>query len=210
VIGLLAALLAAPLPPVQLHRTDTQRAGSPPFDLAPNDLHGVELSRCRVEETLPMGAGIAEKRRCTGHLDAETAQRRCKDAARSNALPQDVTPESCLADYQRGRFLFRGEMKEIVVARRRDLSAVAAFVILEGDLLAMFQPVGDAVLVGITGADRVHYAVVSVHGVLRAPPLGDEAVDVDVSRGRIHVTGKARAMQVDLVPENGRLRVEKK
>jgi len=83
--------------------------------------------------------------------------------------------------------------------------------ILEGDILANFQPVGDAILVGVGGGgDRVHYAVVSSRGVLRAPPLGDEAVEVEVARGRIRVIGKARAMQVDLIPQNGQLRVEKK
>jgi hypothetical protein len=35
-------------------------------------------------------------------------------------------------------------------------------------------------------------------------------VDVAATRGRIRVTGKARAMQVDLIPQNGTLRVEKK
>jgi hypothetical protein len=210
VIGLLAAIWASALPPVQLHRTDTQRAGSVPFDLAPDELREAEIADCRVEETLPMGAGVAEKRRCQGRLDAETAQKRCKQAARHNALPPDVTPESCLTDYQRGAFLFRGELKEVIIARRRDRSPILAFDIREGDVLSTFSAVGDAVLVGVGGGSRVRYAVISTRGLLRAPPLGDEAVDVEVSRGRIRVTGKARAMQVDLVPENGRLRVEKK
>jgi len=126
-------------------------------------------------------------------------------------LPQGVTADSCLTEYQRGRFLFAGELREVIVARRRDGTRVAAFEILEGDILANFQPVGDAILVGVGGGgDRVHYAVVSSRGVLRAPPLGDEAVEVEVARGRIRVIGKARAMQVDLIPQNGQLRVEKK
>src|SRR5207244_1918086 len=81
--------------------------------------------------------------------------------------------------------------------------------VLEGDLLGTFQPVGDAVLVGVSVGDRVAFAVVSSHGILKAPPLGKEAVDVDVAHGRIRVTGKAHAMQVYLVPQNGQLRVEK-
>jgi len=213
---ILIAFLAAspprqkPLAPVELHRTETEREGSAPFDLAPNDLRGAEIKGCLVEETIPMGGGIAEKRRCPGRLDAENARRRCKDAARHNSLPSGVTAESCLAEYQRGRFLFAGELREVIVARRRDGTRVATFEILEGDVLANFQPVGDAILVGVGGGDRVHYAVVSWRGVLRAPPLGDEAVEVEVARGRIRVIGKARAMQVDLIPQNGQLRVEKK
>ena len=209
-IALLALLLAAPIPPVQLKRTETQREGSAPFDLVPNEMRGAEIDTCRVEETLPMGGGTAEKRSCPPRLDADTARRRCKDSARHNSLPQGVTPQSCLSDYQSGKFLFSGELKEVIVARRRDGARVAAFEILEGDVLATFQPVGDAVLVGVGGGDRVHYAVISARGVLRAPPLGDEAVEVEVAHGRIRVTGKARAMQVDLIPKNGQLRVERK
>src|SRR5947207_2182842 len=143
----LAFLVAAParqkpIAPVQLHRTETEREGSAPFDLAPNELRGSEISSCRVEETIPMGGGIAEKRTCPGRLDADTARRRCKDAARHNSLPQGVTSDSCLTDYQRGRFLFPGELREVVVARRRDGTRVAAFEVLEGDVLANFQPVG--------------------------------------------------------------------
>ncbi len=201
-------ILASAVPPVQLHRTETDRAGSPPFDLVPNPLRESEIAACRLEETIPMGAGIAEKRTCPGRLDAESLRRRCKDADRHNALPQGTTADSCAADYQRGRFLFAGELKEVIVARRRDGRRVAAFEILEGDLLATFSPVGDAVLIGVGGGERVHYAVVSARGLLRAPPLGDEALEVEVAHGRIRVTGKARAMQVDLVPQNGELRVE--
>lgn len=209
-IALLALLLTAPVPPVQLRQTETQREGSAPFDLAPTDLRRAEIDSCRVEETLAMGGGTAEMRSCPPRLDAETARGRCKDSAQQNSLPQGVTPESCLADYQRGKFLFRGELKEVIVARRRDGARVAVFKVLEGDVLATFQPVGDAVLVGVGGGDHVRYAVISARGVLRAPPLGDEAVEVEVAHGRIRVTGKARAMQVDLIPHNGRLRVERK
>lgn len=209
-IVLLALLLAAPRPakktvkPLELHRTQTGRAGSPPFDLEPSEL-SPEVAQCRVEETLPMGRGTAEKRRCDGMLDVETATDRCKDASRHDALPQGVTKESCLADYQHGKFLFPGEVREVIIARRRDGKTVATFQVLQGDLLATFQPVGDAVLIGVTVGDRVSYAVVSSHGILKAPRLGEEAVDVDVSRGRIRVTGKSRALHVELVPQNGKL-----
>jgi len=206
-IILVALSLAAGVPPVKLHRTETARAGSPPFDLVPNQLSNEEVAACRVEETIGMGSGVAEKRSCPPRLDVETARRRCK----SSALPRGVTAQSCLDDYQHGKFFFPGEIKEVIVARRRDGTRVAAFEILEGDLLATFQPVGDAVLVGVGGGgDRVRYAVISGRGLLKAPPLGDEAVDVEVAHGRIRVTGKARAMQVDLIPQNGELRVEKR
>ncbi len=216
-IHLLAALVLAspaskkpkPVKPVELQRTETERAGSPPFDLVQSEVSPADLERCRVEETLPMGPGTAQKLSCGGTLDAEGAQRRCKDLDKRDQLPRDVTAKSCVADYQAGKFLFPGELKEIIVARRRDGKLVAAFQILSGDLLATFQPVGDAVLVGVTGGDRVQFAVVSSKGILKAPPLGDEAVDVEVARGRIRVTGKARAMQVDLVPHDGELKVER-
>ena len=194
--------------PVELERTQTERAGSPPFDLVPSGLTA-DLHKCRVEETLPMGSGTAEKRACNGMLDEVAAAERCKDAARHDGLPQGVTKESCLDDYLHGKFLFPGEVREVVIARRRDGKAVATFQVLQGDLLATFQPVGGAVLVGISVGERVAFAVVSSQGILKAPPLGDEAVDVEVVHGRIRVTGKARAMQVDLVPSNGVLKVEK-
>lgn len=199
-------LLATAVPPVQLHQTQTDRAGSPPFDLVTSPLRESEIAACRLEETVPMGGGTAEKRTCPGRLEGEPLRLRCKEAARHDQLPRGATAESCAADYQRGRFLFAGERKEIVVARRRDGKRVAAFEILEGDLLATFSPVGDAVLIGVGGGERVRYAVVSSRGLLRAPPLGDEAVEVSVAHGRIRVTGKARAMQVDLVPQNGALK----
>ncbi len=208
-IALVLALVAASIPPVQLRRTETQRAGSPPFDLVPDDTRAEEIESCRVEETLPMGSGTAEKRSCPGRLDPDSVRRRCQDASRHNALPQGVTPESCAEEYRRGRFLFAGELKEVIVARRHDGGRVAAFEILEGDLLAAFQHVGDAVLIGIGGGDRVRYAVIGTRGLLRAPRLEDEPVDVEVAGGRIRVTRKGRA-PVDLVPRDGVLQVEKK
>jgi len=86
VIALLALLVAVPvaasakkaakpIKPVELHRTQTEREGSPPFDLVPSQVRA-DLEKCRVEETLPMGRGTAEKRRCGGMLDAEAAIRR--------------------------------------------------------------------------------------------------------------------------------------
>ncbi len=208
---LLASSIAAHVPPVQLQRTETGHEGAAPFDLTPtDDLRQEEIDACRVEETLLMGSGVAEKRRCTGALDAENARRRCKDADRHNSLPQGVTAESCVDDYKHGRFLFPGELKEIVITRRRDGARIAAFEVLEGYTLAAFQPAGDVVLVGISDGDHAHYAAVSTRGLLRAPPLGDEAVEVSVEHGRIRVTGKARAMQVDLVPHEGELRVDKR
>jgi hypothetical protein len=215
IFALVAILLAGkpakkPVAPVELQRTETERAGSAPFDLVPNNTAKAEVAACRLEETLPMGQGVAEKRSCQGRLDPESARRRCKDMTRHNALPQGVTGDNCVAEYQRGHFLFAGELKEVIVCRRRDGARVAAFEILEGDLLATFQSVGDAVLVGVGGGDRVHYAVVSARGLSRAPQLGEEAVDVEVAHGRIRVTGKAHAMQVDLIPQNGELKVERK
>jgi len=130
--------------------------------------------------------------------------------ARHNALPQGVTGDSCLADYQHARFYFPGELREVIIARRHDGTTVAAFEILEGDILATFSPVSEGVLVGVGGGDRVHYAVVTARGLLRAPPLGEEAVEAEAVHGRIRVYGKARAMQVDLAIHEGKLRVEKK
>ena len=211
VLLLLAAAAKKPakqVKPVELERTQTEAAGSAPFDLAPSPLTA-DLKKCRVEETLPMGQGTAEKRVCGGMLDAEAAEQRCKDAGKHDSLPQGVTKDSCLADYQRGKFLFPGEVREVIIARRRDGKTVATFQVLSTDLLATFQPVGDAVLVGVSVGERVAFAVVSSHGILKAPPLGEEAVDVEVAHGRIRVTGKARAMHVDLVPQNGVLKVEK-
>jgi hypothetical protein len=208
--ALLATKPAKPIAPVKLHQTETDRAGSPPFDLVPNETRPDEIAACRVEETLLMGAGVAEKRTCPPRLDAENARRRCKDMARHNALPHGVTGDSCLADYQNARFYFPGELKELITARRRDGATVATFEVLEGDILATFSPVSEGVLVGVGGGDRVHYAVVTSRGLLRAPSLGEEAVEAEAVHGRIRVYGKARAMQVDLTIQNGKLQVEKK
>ena len=41
-------LLATSVPPVQLHRTETERAGSPPFDLVPDELREAEIAACRL------------------------------------------------------------------------------------------------------------------------------------------------------------------
>jgi hypothetical protein len=205
--ALVLSALLAQVPPVELHRTETQREGRAPFDLAPVALHTALVRACRLEETLPMGRGTAVKFRCAGMLDPETARKRCREAAKNDALPEGVTEESCLSEYARGRFLFPGEVRELVIARNRRSKPVAAFEVLEGDSLVAFAPVGDAVLVGIGDSQRVRFAVVSVTGILRAPRLGKDAVDVQASGGRIRITGRASAMQVYLAPQNGRLRV---
>lgn len=179
------------------------------FDLTPSRVTSDQIKSCRVDETIPLGSGTAEKRSCGPSLEGETVLKKCKDAARHNSLPQGVTEEGCPAEYARGHFLFRGETKEVVVARRKDGRAVAAFRILEGDQLAAFQHFGEAVLVGVGGGHRFHYAVVSTRGVLKAPDLGDpeEIRDVSVVGGRIRVTGRARAMYIDLVPGERELRI---
>ena len=71
-------LLATAVPPVQLHRTETGRAGSPPFDLVPAELREAEIAACRLEETIPMGTGVAEKRTCPGRLGGEPLRQRCR------------------------------------------------------------------------------------------------------------------------------------
>jgi hypothetical protein len=142
-------------------------------------------------------------------MNAEAAQKKCKEAARHDGLPEGITADNCVAEYARGHFLFRGELKELIVARRRDGSAVAVFKVPEGEELAAFQHFADAVLVGIGGGRRFHYAVVSTRGILKAPNLGDpeEIRDVSVVGGRIRVTGRARAMFIDLVPGQHELRI---
>ncbi len=179
------------------------------FDLAPSRVTADQIRNCRVDETIPLGSGTAEKRSCGPWLDAQTVLKKCKDAARHGSLPVDVTEEACPAEYARGHFLFRGELKELVVARRKDGRAVATFKVPEGEQLAAFQHFGSAVLVGIGAARRYHYAVVSTTGVLKAPDLGDpeEIRDVSVVGGRIRVRGKARAMFIDLVPGQHELRI---
>lgn len=181
------------------------------FDLAPTRVTSDQLKRCRVDETLPLGRGTAQKLSCGPSLDPEAARKRCKDAARHKSLPQGVTPENCTAEYASGHFLFRGEVKELIVARRKDGKAVAVFKVPEGDTLTAFQHFADAVLIGVGGGKSFHYAVVSTRGVLKAPDLGDpdEIRDVNVIGGRIRVTGRARAMYIDLVPGTYRLLIRR-
>jgi hypothetical protein len=102
-------------------------------------------------------------------------------------------------------------MKEVVVARRPDGRGVAAFKVPEGESLAAFQHFADAVLIGIGSGRSYHYAVVTTRGLLQAPDLGDpdEIRDVSVIGGRIRVTGRARAMYIDLVPGTHRLLIRR-
>ena len=172
------------------------------FDLTPTRITSDQLQRCRVDETLPLGSGTVEKRSCPASLDPETARKRCKDGARRNSLPAGVTGDTCLDEYARGHFLFRGETKELVVARRKSGMPVAVFKIPEGEQLNAFQHFGAAVLIGVGGGKRYHYAVATTSGVLKAPDLGDpeEIRDVIIVGGRVRVRGRARAMYIDLVP----------
>ena len=65
-----------------------------------------------------------------------------------------------------------------------------------------------AALIGVGGGKRLHYAVVTTAGALKAPDLGDpeEIRDVSIVGGRIRIRGRARAMYIDLVPgPNGQL-----
>lgn len=181
------------------------------FDLAASRVTADQLKRCRVDETLPLGGGTAQKLSCGPSLDPETARKRCKDAARHRSLPQGVTEENCTAEYAKGHFLFRGEIKELIIARRKDGKPVAVFKVPEGENLTAFQHFADAVLIGVGGGRSFHYAVVSTRGVLKAPDLGDpeEIRDVSVIGGRIRVTGRARAMYIDLVPGTYRLLVRR-
>ena len=181
------------------------------FDLAPSRVTAEQLKRCRVDETLPLGRGTAQKLSCGPSLDAEAARKRCADAGKHHSLPQGVTEDNCLDEYLKGHFHFRGEMKEVVVARRADGRAVAVFRVPEGENLAAFQHFADAVVVGIGGGRSFHYAVVTTRGILKAPDLGDpeEIRDVSVIGGRIRVTGKARAMYIDLVPGTHQLLIRR-
>lgn len=178
------------------------------FDLAPSRVTADQLNRCLVDETLPLGRGTIEKRSCGPSLDPETARKRCKEGARRNSLPSGVTAENCPDEYARGHFLFRGETKELIVARRKDGMPVSVFRVPEGDHLSMFQHFGNAAIIGVGGGKRFHYAVVTTAGVLKAPDLGDaeDIRDVSIVGGRIRVRGRARAMFIDLVPgPNGQL-----
>ena len=181
------------------------------FDLAPSRVTADQLKRCRVDETLPLGHGTAQKLSCGPSLDPEMARKRCKDAARHKSLPPGVTAENCLDEYARGHFLFRGEVKELIIARRKDGRPVTVFKVPEGENLTAFQHFADAVLIGVGGGRSFHYAVISTRGVLKAPNLGDpeEIRDVTVIGGRIRVTGRARAMFIDLVPGTYRLLIRR-
>jgi hypothetical protein len=172
------------------------------FDLAPTRVTADQVKRCRVDETLPLGGGTVEKMSCPPSLDPDAARKRCREGARRNSLPAGVTEDNCLDEYARGHFLFRGETKELVIARRRNGSAVAVFRVPEGEQLSVLQHFGSSALIGVGGGKRMHYAVVSTSGVLKAPDLGDpeEIRDVTVVGGRIRVRGRARAMVVELVP----------
>ncbi|MGE5049828.1 MAG: hypothetical protein ACM3PC_14715 [Deltaproteobacteria bacterium] len=172
------------------------------FDLQPARVSQAEAEGCLVDETIPLGSGTAQKLSCPSRLDARTVQSRCK----RDALPDDITVEQCPAEHARGHFLFRGELKELILARRKDGSRVAAFKVLEGDQLAAFQHFGEAVLVGIGAGSSYHYAVVSTRGVLKAPDLG-EIRDVSVVGARLRITGKAGATLLDVVPDKRELRI---
>jgi hypothetical protein len=172
------------------------------FDLAPSRVTGDQVKKCRVDETLPLGRGTVEKRTCPPSLDAEAARKRCKESSRKNSLPAGVSGETCEQEYARGHFLFRGELKELIVARRKDGMPVAVFKVPEGEQVTVFQHFGESVLIGVGGGKRFHYAVANSRGVLKAPDLGDpeEIRDVSIAGGRIRVRGRARAMYIDLVP----------
>jgi len=179
------------------------------FDLQPSRVSAKEIEGCLVDETIPLGNGTAQKLSCRSQLDDAAAQAKCKDAARHATLPDDLTVEDCPAEHARGHFLFRGELKELILARRKDGSAVAAFKVLEGEQIAAFQHFGAAVLVGIGAGKSYHYAVLSTRGVLKAPDLGDldPIRDVSVVGGRLRVTGKARAVFLDVAPGERALRI---
>lgn len=176
------------------------------FDLLPSRVTAAEIQGCLVDETIPLGTGTAQKLSCHQPLDAAAVEKKCKDAVRHAALPEGVTPEDCPTEHARGHFRFRGELKELILARRKDGSSVAAFKVLEGDQLAAFQHFGEAVLVGIGAGSTYHYAVVSTRGVLKAPELG-EIRDVSVAGARLRVTGKGQPMFLDVVPDKRALRL---
>jgi hypothetical protein len=178
------------------------------FDLQPARVTPAEVDGCRVDETIPLGNGTAQKLSCPSRLDAAAVQAKCKEAARHHALPQDVTGEQCPDEHARGHFLFRGELKELILARHKDGSRVAAFKLLEGDQLAAFQHFGEAVLVGIGAGNSFHYAVISTRGVLKAPDVG-EIRDVSVTGARLRIAGKGGAVFLDVVPDRRELRVER-
>jgi hypothetical protein len=172
------------------------------FDLQPARVTQAEREGCLVDETIPLGGGTAQKLSCPSRLDPKTVESKCKH----DALPEDMTVEQCPGEHARGHFLFRGELKELILARRKDGSRVAAFKVLEGEQIAAFQHFGEAVLVGIGAGSSYHYAVVSTRGVLKAPDLG-EIRDVSVVGARLRVTGKERAVFLDVVPDKRELRI---
>ncbi|HEY6908977.1 MAG TPA: hypothetical protein VI356_06390 [Myxococcales bacterium] len=172
------------------------------FDLQPARVTQAEREGCLVDETIPLGGGTAQKLSCPSRLDQKTVQSKC----RREALPEDVTVEQCPVEHARGHFLFRGELKELILARRKDGSRVAAFKVLEGEQIAAFQHFGEAVLVGIGSGTSYHYAVVSTRGILKAPDLG-EIRDVSVVGPRLRVTGNGRATLLEVVPDKRELRV---
>jgi hypothetical protein len=170
------------------------------FDLPPARVSARQVEHCRVDETLPLGTGTVEKLSCRGSLDYETLGKRCQEGARHDTLPPGVTAENCADEYARGHFLFRGEPKELVIARRRDGTPVVVFRILEGDTLTTLQHFANAALVGVRSGGNFHYAVITTRGILKAPYLGnaEDITEVTVVGGRVRVFRRGRTM--DLVP----------
>jgi len=178
------------------------------FDLAPARVSARQVERCRVDETLPLGTGTVEKLTCRGALDYDTLGKRCRESARRDTLPAGITAENCMDEYTRGHFLFYGESKELVIARRRDGMPVVVFKIAEGDTLTALQHFGNAALVGVRTGGNFHFAVITTRGILKAPDLGnaDNIQDVTVVGGRVRVWKRGRATYIDLVPgPEGRL-----
>jgi hypothetical protein len=172
------------------------------FDLEPSRVSARQVDRCRVDETLPLGTGTLQKLSCRGALDWEALGKRCKEGVRRDSLPPGVTAENCMDEYSRGHFLFRGETKELIIARRRDGMPVVVFRVLDGDTLTALQHFGNAALIGVRSGARFHYAVVTTRGVLKAPDLGnpEDIQEVTVVGGRVRVWRRGRGAYTDLVP----------
>jgi len=170
------------------------------FDLAPARVSARQVERCRVDETLPLGTGTLEKLTCRGALEYEVLAKRCQESTRRDTLPAGVTAENCMDEYTRGHFLFHGETKELVIARRRDGTPVVVFRVLDGDTLTTLQHFGNAALVGVRSGGNFHFAVITTHGILKAPYLGnaDDIEDIAVVGGRVRVFRRGRT--TDLVP----------
>jgi len=170
------------------------------FDLAPARVSARQVEHCRVDETLPLGTGTVEKLSCRGALDLEALGRRCQEGVSRDTLPAGVTAENCVDEYTRGHFLFRGETKELVIARRRDGMPVVVFKVVDGDTLSTLQHFGNAALVGVRSGGNFHFAVITTRGVLKAPYLGnaEDIHDVSVVGGRVRVWRRGR--YTDLVP----------